>query len=139
MRPKIERYCLESFFLERNSWSSITARELCSHQCLWSGFIFPELEHLYKNVFAASFPKRSVRNVGCSFVSKKRTRSTVMYPPEWARISSRFISRVYLITQNRASITAREQYSRAVIPLPKKALQKISLDFCLKSWSCDRR
>ena len=36
---------------------------------------FPELEHLYKNVFTASFPKRSVRNVGCSFVSKKRTRS----------------------------------------------------------------
>ena len=56
-------------------WSSITARELCSHQCLWSGFIFPELEHLYKNVFTASFPKRNVRNVGCSFVSKKRTRS----------------------------------------------------------------
>jgi len=75
LRPKIERYFLESFFLERNSWSSITARELCSHQCLWSGFIFPELEHLYKNVFTASFPKRSVRNLGCSFVSKKRTRS----------------------------------------------------------------
>jgi len=79
---KIESFFLESFFLERNScpspdffWSSITARELCSHQCLWSGFIFPELEHLYKNVFTASFPKRSVRNVGCSFVSKKRTRS----------------------------------------------------------------
>ena len=65
---------LESFFLERNFWSSITARELCSHQCLWSGFIF-ELEHLYKNIFTASFPKRSVRNLGCSFVSKKRTRS----------------------------------------------------------------
>ena len=41
----------------------------------WSGFIFPELEHLYKDVFTASFPKRSVRNLGCSFVSKKRTRS----------------------------------------------------------------
>ena len=25
------------------------------------------------------------------------------------------------------------------IPLQKKALQKISLDVCLKSWSCDRR
>ena len=75
MRPKIERYFLESFFLERNSWSSITTRELCSHQCLGSGFIFPELELLYKNVFTASFPKRSVQNVRCSFVSKKRTRS----------------------------------------------------------------
>jgi len=50
------------------------SRELGSHQCLWSGFIFPELEYLYKNVFTASFPKRSVRNLGCSFVSKKRTR-----------------------------------------------------------------
>jgi len=72
---KIESFFLETFFLERNSWSSITDRELCSHQCLWSGFIFPELENLYKNVFTASFPKRSVRNVGCYFVSKKRTRS----------------------------------------------------------------
>ena len=75
MRPKIERYFLESFFLERNFWSSILLVQLCSHQCLWSGFIFPELEHLYKNVFTASFPKRSVRNLRCSFVSKKRTRS----------------------------------------------------------------
>ena len=31
---------------------------------LWSGFIFPELEHLQKNVFTASFPKRSLRNLG---------------------------------------------------------------------------
>ena len=53
---------------------------------LWSGFIFPELEHLYKNVFTASFPKRSVRNVGCSFVSKKRTRSGSNVSSRVARI-----------------------------------------------------
>ena len=27
----------------------------------------------------------------------------------------------------------------AGIPLPKKALQKKALDFCVKSWSCDQR
>ena len=58
-------FCLEQHYCPRTLFPSMS----------WSGFIFPELEHLYKNVFTASFPKRSVRNVGCSFVSKKRTRS----------------------------------------------------------------
>jgi len=72
---KSRAFFWRAFFWRAFFWSSITALELCSHQCLWSGFIFPELEHLYKNVFTASFPKRSLRNLGCSFVSKKRTRS----------------------------------------------------------------
>jgi len=64
-----------AFFWRGISGAALLPVQLCSHQCLWSGFIFPELEHLYKNVFTASFPKRSVGNLGCSFVSKKRTRS----------------------------------------------------------------
>ena len=45
------------------------------HYCPRTLFPSMSVEHLYKNVFTASFPKRSVRNLGCSFVSKKRTRS----------------------------------------------------------------
>jgi len=71
---KIESFFLESFFLE----SFFLEQHYCPRTLFpsmsVSGFIFPELEHLYKNIFTASFPKRSVRNVGCSFVSKKRTR-----------------------------------------------------------------
>ena len=92
-----------TFFWRGISGAVLLTVQLCSHQCLWSGFIFPELEHLYKNVFTASFPKRSVRNLGCSFVSKKRTRSgsnvsSRVGKDHPTRISSRFISRDYWMT-----------------------------------------
>ena len=40
-----------AIFLERFFWRGISGAallpvQLCSHQCLWTGFIFPELEHL---------------------------------------------------------------------------------------------
>ena len=82
-------------FLERNFWNSITARTTLFPSMSVEWIHFPELEHLLKNVFTTSFPKSSVRNLGCSFVSKKRTRSGSNFPPDWATNISRSISRHY--------------------------------------------
>ena len=96
-RQKSRAFFWRAFFWRDFFWSSITARELCSHQCLWSGFIFPELEHLYKNV-RPLFQKEAFEIWGVPSFPKREHVRAVMYPPDWARISSRFISRVYWMT-----------------------------------------
>ena len=111
MRPKIERYFLESFFLERNSWSSITARELCSHQCLWSVFIFPELEHLYKNELEHLYKSQQLSIHIKTFLDDLK--SSKDYCPR------------NLFSGSNSS--------------PEKSLQKNRSIFCLENQSCDRR
>jgi len=101
---------LERFFWRGISGAALLPVQLCSHQCLWSGFIFPELEHLYKNVFMSSFPKRSVRNLGCSFVSK-----TTGVTPVAGLIFETKNRAIFLERFFERGITAREQVSRAVI------------------------
>jgi len=59
---------IEHFFWRDFSGEEFREKHYCPYNFvpinwLWSGFIFPELEHLWKNFFTASFPKRSVRNL----------------------------------------------------------------------------
>ena len=60
----------------------------------------------------------------------------------WQKIPSRVSnnsSRSILYYLKSSDIFCPRKLFWAKIPLPKKALQKISLDFCLKNQSCDRR
>ena len=66
---------------------------------------------------------------------KKRTRFGRKFPPEWARIH--FTSLLDYLKSS--DIFCPRKLLWAKIPLPEQALQKISLDFCLKNQSCDRR
>ena len=43
---------------------------------------FPELEHLYKNVFTTSFPKKAFGIWGVPSFPKREHVRAVMYPPE---------------------------------------------------------
>ena len=99
VRPKIERYFLESFFRERNFGRSITCLQLCSHYLAVEWIhISPNYNICRKTFSRPLFQKEASEIWGCSFVSKKRTRFGSNFPPEWATISSRSISRDYLIT-----------------------------------------
>ena len=58
---------------------------------------FPRIRTFVQKRFHDLFSKKKRSKCVPSFPKREHVRA-VMYPPEWARISSRFISRVYLIT-----------------------------------------
>ena len=58
LRPKIERYFLESFFLERNSWSSITARTTLFPSMSVEWIHFPRIRTFVQKRFHGLFSKK---------------------------------------------------------------------------------
>ena len=125
MRQKSSDIFRRAFFGNDISGEALLVYNFVPSNWLWSGFINPPPPFGF-----FSFPRKESFDLNRKKKApKKRTRFGRKFPPEWAKISSRSISRDYFITSNRATFFARESCSK--IPLPKKALQKI--DFCLKN------
>ena len=64
LRPKIERYCLESFFLERNFWSSITGRTTLFPSMSMEWIHSPRIRTFVQKRFHGLFFKKKRWNSG---------------------------------------------------------------------------
>ena len=138
MRPKIERYFLESFFLERNFWSSITARTTLFPSMSVEWIHFPRIRTFVQTFSRPLFQKEAFEIWGVpSFPRREHVLAVISL-----RLGNQQLS-IHIKTllddlKSSKNYCPRKLFSGSNSS-SEKSLQKNRSIFCLKNWSCDRR